>query len=145
MPKGEEGAVELISKNAEVIGGFEMAVRKTAACYTGENYIVFCTTALGIKPTMLAGLLSVTERTLSNWAEMQITDVSQGKIDRLKALYRIIHLADGEGIRGKLILNVLNEPIPGVENDRSLLHYVVDEPNNKLLTTVVFKVLESFK
>lgn len=122
-----------------------MGIKKLTEPYLGDRYVQYCTVALGIKPTMLAGLLSVTERTLSNWAEIQITDDSQGKIDRLKTLYKIITIAEKEGMQGKIILNVLNEPIPGEDGDKSLLHYVVDEPNNSLLAVVVRKVLDSFK
>lgn len=122
-----------------------MGIKKLNERNTGERYVLYCTQALGVKPTMLAALLSVTERTLSNWSETAITEDSQGKIDRLKTLYKIIQLAESEGIRGKIILNLLNEPIPGEDDDMSLLHYVVDEPNNKLLTMAVREVLASFK
>ncbi len=122
-----------------------MGIKKLPKQYTGECYVHHCTEALGIKPTMLAGLLSVTERTLSNWAETPITESSQGKIDRLKTFYKIVTLAESEGLHGRIILNVINEPIPGEDGDRSLLHYVVDEPNNSLLATVIRKVVASFK
>lgn len=56
-----------------------------------------------------------------------------------------VTIAESEELKGKIILNVLNEPIPGEEGDKSLLHYVVDEPNNSLLATVVRKVVASFK
>lgn len=109
-----------------------------------KDLIKICTEALNIKPTMLAGLLNVTERTLANWQETPIANEVQGKIDRLKTLYKIITIAEGAGIHGKIILNLLNEPIPGEDDEKSLLHYVVDEPNNSLLTTVVQRVIASF-
>lgn len=137
--------METTSKDLGVSRGAKMGIEKIDEQYTGGGYVLYCTEALGIKTTMLAGLLSITERTLSNWADTQITDDSQGKIDRLKTLYKIIGLAEGEGLRGKIILNVINEPIPGEQGDKSLLHYVVDEPNNSLLATVVRKVFDSYR
>ena len=137
--------MELTSKDLDMTRSAAMGIKKLSEQYTGDGYVRHCTEALGIKPTMLAGLLSVTERTLSNWAETPITEAAQGKIDRLKTLYRIVTLAESEGLHGKIILNVLNDPIPGEDGDKSLLHYVVDEPNNRLLATVVRKVVASFK
>lgn len=137
--------MELTSKDLDVTRSTKMGIEKLAEQYTGDGYVKYCTEALGIRPTMLAGLLNVTERTLSNWASTQISDEPQGKIDRLKTLYKIVTIAESEDLQGKIILNVLNEPIPGEEGDKSLLHYVVDEPNNSLLATVVRKVVASFK
>lgn len=137
--------MELTSKDVHSTRSQKMGIEKLEERYTGESYVKYCTETLGIRPTMLAGLLNVTERTLINWASTEISEKSQGKIDRLKTLYKILAIAQDEGLDGKIILNVLNEPIPNEEDDKSLLHYVVDDPNNDLLKIVVLKVIELFE
>jgi hypothetical protein len=137
--------MELTSKELDVARSPKMGIEKLEEQYTGQGYMQHCVAALGVRPTMLAGLLNVTERTLSNWASIPISEESQGKIDRLKTLYKIVIIVENEGLHGKIILNILNEPIPGEEGEKSLLHYVVDEPNNSLLATAVHKVIDSFK
>lgn len=122
-----------------------MGLKNMSDLYNGGGLVRHCVAALDVKPSMLASLLGVTERTLDAWTEEPILEARQGKIDRLKALYEIVKTAENEGLRGKIILNVLNESIPGEEADKSLLHYVVDEPNNILLDAVVRKVVASFK
>lgn len=116
----------------------------TAKKDQSSNYVRYCAEALGVKPTLLAGLLSVTEQTLSNWTEEQILDAKPCKLDRLKALYKVVVSAQKEGLHGKVILNVLNEPIPREKSEKSLLHYIVDEPNSVFLDSAISKVLADF-
>ena len=121
------------------MGEFKLDIR-----YTGRDLIDYCTETLVIRTTMLAALLNVTERTLSNWAECETEGNYPGKFDRLKALYKVVCLAKKRGIDGTVILNVLNEPIPGDDSSKTLLYYVVDEPTNKLIMVVAEQVIGSF-
>jgi len=109
---------------------------------TGQDCIELCTTEMGVKSTMLAGLLNVSERTLSNWSTVVVTEEPQGRFDRLKAISKIVSFAKSEGVRGKsAILNLLNNTIPGQKEDLSLLHFVVEEPNNILLDYIFKKAV----
>ena len=122
-----------------------MGAKKLLKQYTGRDLIDYCTTTMEIKPTMLAALLNVTERTLANWNESPLDSNSSGKIARLNALADIIRVAEENGIKGKVILNLLNEPIPGDKEQQTLMYYVVDEPENTLLMAVAVQVISSFK
>ena len=122
-----------------------MGEKKLLRQSTGRDYIEYCTTAMEIRPTMLAALLGVTERTLNNWSEVSLDKSSSGKIARLLALADIINAAEEHGIKGKVIINLLNEPIPEDKEKKTLLYYVVDEPENKLLMTAAVQVIDSFK
>ena len=122
-----------------------MGIRKISNEYRGKNLIYYCSRTMKISPTMLAGLLAVTERTLSNWGNASSEGQSSCKITRLNALADIIRLAEKNGIKGKVILNLINEPIPEDKEQKTLLYYVVDDPQNKLLMTVAAQVINSFK
>jgi hypothetical protein len=137
--------MEITSKENELSGSKKMG-EPILSKYTAQGYIDYCTETLNITPTMLAGLLNVTERTLGNWKDKPILeDENQDKMDRLKTIYKIISIAIKKGIKGRVILNFLNEPIPLDKEERSLLYYVVDDPNSTLVETVALQVIDSFK
>jgi hypothetical protein len=113
---------------------------------SGAEYIDYCMTSLGISQSMLASLLSVTERELSRWSDMAIiSKSSQRTFERLNILRTIIHLADGSGIKGKMIINLLNEPIPGDDDQKTLMHYVIDQPDRELIKSVTEKVIAVYQ
>jgi DNA-binding transcriptional regulator YiaG len=112
----------------------------------GSDLISNCKDKMGIKTTMLAALLGVTERTLSTWSEVSLAETqASGKILRLVTLNKVVEDAVQSEIKGKVILNLLNEPIPNDREDKTLLEYIVDDPGNPLLKVVIPMVIESFK
>lgn len=111
---------------------------------TGRDLIEFITTMVGIKSTMVAALLNVTERTLNNWSKEKIDAFTGNKSRRLLALYTCVKAANDAGITGKQIMNLLDEPIPGEPEEKSILYYVVDEPDNGLLATALNSVIKQF-
>ncbi len=137
--------METITETERLKEPSKMSAKQLARQFTGKDLIVHCTEILSIRPTMLAGLLDVTERTLTNWADLAEAIPNQGKFDRLRTLYAIVCLAQEAGIKGRVILNLLNESIPDDQDQKSLLYYVVDEPNNKLVPAVASQVIASFK
>ncbi len=112
----------------------------------GSDLISNCKEKMGIKSTMLAALLGVTERTLSTWSEVSLAETqANGKILRLVTLNKVVEDAVRSEIKGKVILNLLNEPIPNDRDEKTLLDYIVDDPGNPLLEVVIPMVIESFK
>jgi hypothetical protein len=111
----------------------------------GRELTDYCLKTLQIRPTMLAGLLNITERTLTNWQEVSDEQGRPNRFDRLRSLESVVRLASDAGVSGRVILNLINEPIPGDLCERSLLYYIVDEPNNGLLRSVALQLIDSFK
>jgi len=112
----------------------------------GSDLISNCKDKMGIKTTMLAALLGVTERTLSTWSEVSLAETqASGKILRLVTLNIVVEDAVRSEIKGKVILNLLNEPIPNDRDEKTLLDYIVDDPGNPLLEVVIPMVIVSFK
>ena len=122
-----------------------MGEKKIAEQFTGRDLVDHCTSTLNIRPTMLAALLNVTERTLANWNECPYNGDYPVKFERLRTFDRILSRAEAKRIDYKIFLNLLNEPIPGDEDERTLLHYIVDEPTNPLLNAAADSVIELFK
>ena len=120
--------------------------KKTEA-YLGQGMIDYLTGELMISKTMLSALLEITERTLSNWndvAESELQESSKGK--RLIALYDLVCRANKVGIRGKALLNLIQEPInPAEEDSGSLLYYINEEPGSRTLQEMVPLVIERFR
>jgi DNA-binding transcriptional regulator YiaG len=141
---------ELVKKSPAIQGSVMGAARdlKQEDQYfevTGRDAIAILEKRLNVRVTMIAALLGVSERTLTNWTAYTITQTSvPSKFRRLQCLYRCVEEIYSQGINDGDILNVLNEPV-GDEGDLSLLDHIVDNPENKLLSTVIKTVVSKFK
>lgn len=88
--------------------------------------------SLNVESTMIAALIGVSERTLTNTENL----------DRLKSLNNTVQIILEKGISRDIILNVLNEPI--LSDGQSLLDIIADDPNNELLKYAVETVVKQF-
>lgn len=91
---------------------------------------------------MVAALLSVTERTLNNWKNKPILESPPPRMMRLSALHTVVSVALEKGVPSQEMLSFLNEPID--DEGMSLLGYIVDEPDNRLLKRAAEGLAEEF-
>jgi DNA-binding transcriptional regulator YiaG len=139
-------AIQIEMNEREAMGATYIPRSNSFPLGFGSDLISNCKDKMGIKTTMLAALLGVTERTLSTWSEVSLAETqASGKILRLVTLNRVVEDAVRSEIKGKVILNLLNEPIPNDRDERTLLDYIVDDPGNPLLEVVIPMLIESFK
>ena len=113
--------------------------------FTGKSLTDFLTEELGIRITMLAALLSVRERTLNNWKELEYNNHSVKKFHRLEVLYDLVVLAKQYEVPTKLVLNLVKEPMGENEDDSSILSFIIDDPYNGLITPFFEKELKEAK
>lgn len=107
------------------------ALDKSREC-SGKDLIDYISETLPIRRTMIAALLSVTERTLDNWKDTPVEASRSSKMMRLIAFHRVVTIALENGVRPDVMMSFLNEPIDDEGN--SLLGYIVDDPSNQLLS-----------
>ena len=119
---------------------------KTPSVSEAQQVIDYLTETLGVAPTMLAGLLQVTERTLLNWRDKTLDELSENpKSRRLLDLDEFVRQAEKKNVRKRLMLNLLHEPIdPKNEESSSILHYIVRMPSSALLKETAPLIIEKF-
>ena len=112
--------------------------------YLAQGIIEYLEDALGVTRTMLAGLIEVTERTLSTW-QSNSTGELEGKAKRLLDLYEFVQQAQKMNVRKSLLLNLLHEPIDSKNEDSSsILYYIVHEPASRLLKETAPLIIKRF-
>jgi vacuolar-type H+-ATPase subunit E/Vma4 len=141
-----------VSVNKEILEtkkrGFKMGMplKTTSAEYTGENVIAHLTGTLHISNTMLAALLEVTERTLTNWRDQPYEELRVGsKSKRLIALYNFVSKAAKKRVPENLLINLLQEPVNEAdEESKSVLFYIVNEPESKFFNEASNLLIDQF-
>jgi DNA-binding transcriptional regulator YiaG len=123
-----------------------MPLKQTEVQYTGKNLISFLTEKMDISSTMLAALLQVTDRTLSNWQHDSYDDLdTPGKSRRLVTLYSVVVKALKSGLPETRIINFLQEPIEeSNEESQTPLSYIVGDSDPKLFLEVVNHLIGRF-
>lgn len=106
----------------------------TSREWLGKDLIDYISETLKIRRTMIAALLSVTERTLDNWKDTPVETSRSSKMMRLIAFHSVVTTALDSGVLPGVMMSFLNEPID--DEGSSLLGYIVDDPGNKLLSEV---------
>lgn len=102
-----------------------------------------CLEKFSINQPQLAALLNVTERKLINLHHVSIHSTTQDPIfERLRKFRKITALMTMCGIPSNLVLNYMNESIPG-EQGRSILYFIVDEPSTHV-ETKAFKLIDDY-
>jgi hypothetical protein len=111
-----------------------------------EGIIEYLEKALGVTSTMLAGLIQVTERTLTNWRARDLEELeNNSKSKRLVDLYDFVKQAESFKVKKSLLLNLLHEPIdPKNEDSSSILYYIVHDPASKLLKETAPLIIKRF-
>lgn len=101
---------------------------------------------LGIKDTMLAALLRVTERTLPNWKTAASMITLSGKGKRLIALDYVVQQALAAGVPKDELLNLLDHPFdPNRDDSLCLLTLIVnDETQSGSFNPLVKKQIDDF-
>lgn len=132
---------EVVNMGAPNIANLNLSKNQNSP--TPTEAIDFLLETLSIKKTMLAALLEITERTLSNWESKDSIASMKNKELRLVAIYNIVHIAIENGVPKEYVLSMLGEPIDPNDN-RPLLHFIVDDPNNDLLKTLTLKIAKEY-
>lgn len=90
--------------------------------------------ALEIKPTMLAALMEVTERTLHSWVSSCADLTSTHRGTRLLLMSQIVSLASSKGLPQSALLDLFNYPInPEEEGSGCLLYYIVEDRDEDIV------------
>jgi hypothetical protein len=123
-----------------------MPLRRSEVQHTGKDLIAYLTEKMGISSTMLSALLQVTDRTMSNWQHDSYDDLdTPGKSKSLVALYSVVVKALDLGLPEKSVINFLKEPIDDSnEESQSLLDYIVDDSESKMILEVVKPLIARF-
>jgi len=92
----------------------------------GKDMVKYVCNNGDIRESMLASLLGVSVKSLNNWSEFYFDYKNEPKFERLKKIYIIVANLKEKNIKGKYILNELNEPI-NKKNELSYLDYIIDK------------------
>lgn len=122
------------------------ALQKAQGDYSGQDIIEYLEETLGNSSTMVAALIQVTVRTLDNWKNQNVSELTgNSKSKRLMRLYDFIRMAEDKRIKKRLMLNLLHEPIdPSQDESESILYFMVHEDRDELLRRVYSLVIERF-
>lgn len=131
--------IELMKKSS--------AAQLTVAIYTGESLVVYLTSTMGVSRTMVAALLDVTERTLSNWSSQstEVLSTSGSKSKRLVALYDFIYKAEKLGVPNAAMVSLLQEPISQDEQrGNTPMFFIIEDPDNSCLKSTSDLIIKNF-
>ncbi|WP_324960477.1 hypothetical protein [Oligoflexus sp.] len=119
---------------------------KLEGVFLGQDAIKFLIEELGVREAMIAGMLDVTTRTLENWKHDNVFAVKAGKIARLRAFYEAVVEAQKADVPASAILNLLNEPIPELQAEgcSTILHVIVESPDNRLIKPFVTRLAKEY-
>ena len=112
---------------------------------TARDHVDYCMRVTELKSSMIASLLNVSKQMLDSWVQAGPGEVKSEKQARLMTLSKIVARFEESGIKGMIIINLLNDAIPGDEQEKTLLHFVVDDPDNSSVIHMVDKVIVEFK
>lgn len=136
--------MELIRKKKDKKMGLPLAKPK-AATRRAATAIQELTKALDIKETMLAALLRVTERTVANWKDKDLDQISGSRGRRLVALDYAVLEARAAGVKDKQLLNLLDQPFdPESDESGTILGFIVDDVEPKALNPLIKKQIQDF-
>ena len=123
-----------------------MPVRMPEEEFKGDSIISYLVEKLGVSNTMLAALLEVTERTVSNWRNESEEELrGNGKSQRLMALYAFVVKAEKKKVPQRLMINLLQEPIDeSNEESNSPLFYIVNEPKGLFFGDAANLLIDKF-
>lgn len=106
---------------------------------TNSEAIDFIKNALSVREASIAAMLDVTTMTLDRWKDENLLD-SSGKSQCLKALANAVLEAERSGVPGKLILNLLNEPLDDLSDHptcSTLIHVIKQMPDSQLIAVCI--------
>ncbi len=121
--------------------------QKDVASFNGESIISYLSETMGVSRTMVAGLLDVTERTLSNWSSQSLGELSTSgsKSKRLVALYEFIVKAEKLRVPKSAMVSLLQDPIqPEDEHSNTPMYFIIEEPESSCLKSTGDLIIQNF-
>lgn len=111
----------------------------------GSIIIAALLSDLSISRTMLAALLSISERTLNNWSHLSETELGERpKTSALLKLCDLISLAKEKGVATRNLYTLLDMPISDDEESPSLMSYVLHESNFKFFKSNIENIIKNY-
>lgn len=123
-----------------------LPLEKPAEKKLGKGLIDYLCFELSINPTMLAGLLGITEKTLGMWRTRTVSELEENKKPlRLVTLYHFVWLARSFNVDKHLILSLMHDLVdPLNEKSGSILSHIVEEPDSSVLRAITPKLIRDF-
>jgi len=114
--------------------------------FWGEALVGHLLSQLNASPTMLAGMLSVNEKTLQSWKKKTTEELaSNSKSRRLLTLYEFVCMAAAMKVEKTLLLSLLHEPLdPSRTESGSLLSHIVREPTSSVFKDIAPRLIRDF-